>query len=183
MPNQYDANAKFGGPQNTALKSSWVNGIIGAAIILVVGMALRIALWHFRINLQDDLFLLEFISNSLWLLVFVPIIPVACSLISYNGWVGLAANNPARLPQVSRGDFGKPWIIPMIVNVVLEVVWNIICVIIMFIAWGLDPAAYPEDGSFLLTFLAIAGLGLLVDVVTYLLSERFFAPDTIMSNR
>jgi len=165
---------------NATLKSSWMNGIIGAALVLVVGMALRIALWHFQINLQDDLFILEFITNSLWLLVFAPVIPVVFSLISYGGYVDLVAKNAAKLHLVARGEYGRPWILALILTVVLEVIWLGVCVAIMYLGWGLDPSYYPEDAQILQLFLGISGLGLLVDVVMFLLSNRFFKPNTIM---
>lgn len=167
--------------QNANLKSSWTNGIIAAAIILVAGIALRYALWYFQIWMEPDIFSDEFCTNSVAILCVTALFPVIFSLISYNGYVNLAARNPAKLHLVARGDFGRPWILSLVLTLVLEIVWNIVCVVILLIACDLD-LSYAEDMQVIMTFVAINGIGLVVDIATFLLGNRFLKPNTVMGH-
>lgn len=168
---------------DATLKSSWTNGIIWAAIMAVLAVALRYILWYNKIWMGDtDVFSDAFCTNSMALLCVTVLIPVILSLISYKGYMNLAAHNPSKLHLVAQGAFGRPWILALILTLVLEVIWNVVCVVILVIACSLD-LAYAEDMTVIMTFCAINGVGLAVDVVLFLVGNYFFKPNTVMGYR
>ena len=168
---------------DATLKSSWTNGIIGAAIITVVGLALRLVLWYFKIELDYDRVTLQFSNNSFLLLTVSILIPVIASLVSYKGYMNLAAHNPSKLHLVAAGAFGRPWILSLILTVVLEIIWIVVCVVVLVIACELDLQYFEDDKAITMLFVGISGLGLVADVATFLLSNALFKPNTVMGYR
>lgn len=166
---------------NASLKSEWTNSIIASAITILVGVAARYAMWYIKIWQDADTFTDEFATNSIILLCVTVLIPVIMFLISYKRYVDLIANNPHKIHLIAKDD--KFWVVCLILTPVLEIVWNVVCFVVLSIACSLAPLAVPDDRAVIAAFLAINGIAAVIDLLLFLVNNAFFQPKSIIGYR
>lgn len=166
---------------NTQLKCTWTNGLIWGGILTVVSLAVRFALWYFVFYWDAKNYTNEFCDMTRPLMLVPVVIPLLMHLISYRGYMNLAANHPSNLHGVAHGSYGKPWILPMILQLILEIVWIIVCAVIVSISNEMD-LMLDADRMIMIVFVALNVVSLVVDLVLFLLGNRLFKPDLVQSN-
>lgn len=183
------------------LKCTWTNGIIWAAITLVAGIALRFLPWNFLITQEpypgyahgDGVYLFsdELVWPCFGMLCVSVLFAVAMYLVMYAGYMKLAGNYPADLHGVARGKLGNPWVLPMIIMLVLDLIWAILGIIIVAaiddigVFSGIMYMFSEEvvaDGRAMLLLIIVFLTGILFNVPMFLLGKRFFKPDLVQKN-
>ncbi len=162
------------------LKCTWTNGLIWAAIMSVAAVALRYVLWFFLIWKGDtSVFTDAFCGSSLPLLIASFALAVIMYLIMYRGYMKLAASHPEDLHGVAIDRYGKPALLPLILLAVLEVLWIVVCVVIVWISCQINIFVYENDMTVIITFVALHLVNLLVDLSLCLMGKRFFKPNLV----
>lgn len=177
------------------LKCTWTNGLIWSAITLVAGIGLRWLPWNFLINLyirpdnDDYLFTSQLVWTCFGMLCVSAVFAVLMYLVMYRGYMKLAGNYPADLHAVARGKIGKPWILPLIVMLVLDMIWTVVSTLILaniddrMSGFGyLFSKTFDPDGRAVGLILIVFAISVLINVLMFFLGKRFFKPDLVQKN-
>lgn len=122
---------------NATLKCSWKTGIIYTVIIAVIAAAviwvgLNNAMpYELTVYTADDdpisvLFTDDFYNSSMRLMMVSVIFPVAAYLLMYWRYTVLVGKYPYRKEEVKKGRLGKPWVLPLILQLALMLVWGVV---------------------------------------------------------
>lgn len=169
---------------STEMPISWTYGIIWSIIMAIGAIALRYALWYKLVWMGDiDVFSDTFCSNSIALLCVSAIVGVAMYLMSYSRYKKLAARNIMDLHGVCHNKYGRMWVLPLILTFVLELVWTIICAVILIFSCELDIVYNDADMTVILTFALINAIGLVMDVILFAVGNAFFKPKEVMEKK
>lgn len=169
--------------ESAEFSCSWKNGIIWGVIALLVAMLAHVGLWYGLMWYQDpDVFQNEVCIQALVFVLVNVLFPVCLGLISYQGYRRIGAIYHKDRNGVSHGRYGKPWIIPLIILVALEVAWLIISNSMlrggMELSW-----ADPDEQIVLSNFLTISFATMFIDVALYLVGAFIFQPNEIREGR
>lgn len=167
---------------DTELKCTWTNGLIWAAITAVAALGIRYALWYFIMWQGDtNIFFDAFATLSCWLTMVTAIFPVIYYLLSYRGYMRLAAHNPANLHGVAEGKYGRPWVLHLILLLVTDAAWTLASLVTVSLALGMD-LSMVNDATAVMTLAALCGIGLALDVILFGLGNKLFKPDLVQNN-
>lgn len=123
------------------LKCTWTNCLIWSGISLALGLVLRILLWYFVVYLGDSsVYFDEFCYGIIWMLSLPAVFSVLCYIPTYKGYMNRAAVHPDDLYGVAHGQYGKPWILTLILLIVLDVIWLIVSALNVYFGFALDLA-------------------------------------------
>lgn len=158
---------------------SWKNGILWACISLGAALLIHVAVWNYAMWQNDpDVFYDEFCLAALGLMIVQCLLPVLTGVLSYQGYRRIAANHSIDLHGVAHGSYGRPWIVPGILLIAMEVVWLIISMAVMGL--GLELSwTHPTDRIVLSMFLTIYVVSAVVDGALYLVGAFVFKPNQV----
>lgn len=168
--------------QITDLKCTWTNGLIWAVITAAAAAGIRYALWYFVMWQGDpDIYFDEFATLSCWLLLAAAVFPVLFFLLSYRGYMRLAASHPEDLYGVAHGTYAKPWTLQLILLAVADVAWAFASLIIISLSLGLD-LMVENDATAVMTLAALSVAGIVLDVALFGIGNKLFKPDLVRNN-
>lgn len=169
--------------QNTDLKCTWTNGLIWAVITAVAALGIRYALWYFVMWQGDPkIYFDEFASLACALMLVATIFPILFYLLSYWGYMRLAAVHPEDLRGVAMGKHGKPWVPQLILLLVTDFVWTVACLITVSIALGMD-LSMRNDMTAVMTLCFLNAGGWVLDLVLFILGNKLLLPDLVNNNK
>lgn len=171
---------------NATLKCSWKTGIIYAVIIAVIaaaviGVGLNNAMpYELTVYTADDdpisvPFTDDLYNSSMRLMMVSVIFPVAAYLLMYWRYTVLVGKYPYRKEEVKKGKLGKPWILPLILQLVLMFVWGAVSWMMISLGLGLDVSLF-EDAIRCRQFVLVYGIAMGLDAAMLVLGQLFFKP-------
>lgn len=169
--------------KNAQLKCTWTNCMIWSGISVVLGLGLRILLWYLVVYLGDSaVYFDEFCYGILWMLVLSAVFPVICYIPAYKGYMNRAAIHPDDLYGVAHGQYGRPWILPLIVLIALDVIWLIVSGGSVYLGFALE-LAMEADSICFFTYLGLSVGNMLINIILFCLGALIFQPNLVRKNR
>ena len=171
---------------NATLKCSWKTGIIYAVIIAVIAAAViwvgldNAMPYELTVYTADDdpisvPFTDDLYNSSMRLMMVSVIFPVAAYLLMYWRYTVLVGKYPYRKEEVKKGKLGKPWILPLILQLVLMLVWGIVSWMMISLGLGLDVSLF-EDAIRYRQFVLVYGIAMGLDAAMLVLGQLLFKP-------
>ena len=171
---------------NATLKCSWKTGIIYTVIIAVIAAAviwvgLNNAMpYELTVYTADDdpisvLFTDDFYNSSMRLMMVRVIFPVAAYLLMYWRYTVLVGKYPYRKEEVKKGRLGKPWVLPLILQLALMLVWGVVSWTMISLGLGLDVTLFA-DAIMRRQFVAVYAIAMGLDTALLILGQLFFKP-------
>lgn len=164
---------------NAEFTCSWKNGIIWGVIALAAAMLAHVGLWYFLMWYQDpDIFQNDVCILALVFTILGALFPLGFGLFSYQGYRRIAAVHHTDLNGVSYDRYGRPWLVPLILLLALELVWLIIALVIlsagMELSWQI-----PIERVVLGNFLKASAIAAAIDAILYVLGVILFKPNQV----
>lgn len=169
--------------KSAELKCTWTNCLIWAFTSPILGAAFRGLAWYFVVYLGDaNIYFDEFCYGIIWMLLPSIAFPVICNIPAYRGYMKLADAYKGDLPGVAHGRHGKPWILPLIIMLILDVAWLVISSLNVLSGYVLNLSMEADKICFL-TYVGLAAGGILFNIVLFWLGIRFFQPNLVRNSR
>lgn len=169
--------------KNAQLKCTWTNCMLWSGISLLLGLGLRMLLWYLVVFLGDSsVYFDEFCFGIVWMLLVSAVFPVICYIPTYKGYMNRAAVHPDDLYGVAHGQYGHPWILPLVGLAVLEVVWMGVSATNVYMGYALDLAMEADSVCFF-TYLGLCAGNILLDIVFFFLGALIFQPNLVRKSR
>lgn len=174
---------------NATLKSSWKTGIIYAVVIAVVAAAaIYVGLYYampYELIVYDSndqpisvLFTDDFYNSSMQLMMVSVIFPVISYLLMYRKYAQLVGEHPHEKEEVKRGKYGRPWILPLVLQLGLMLVWGFVSIAMISLGLGLDSSLFA-DAVMLRQFYMVYGIAVVLDAALFLVGKQLFKPDAV----
>ena len=165
------------------LKCTWTNCLIWSGISRALGLVLRILLWYFVVYLGDSsVYFDEFCYGIIWMLSLPAVFSVLCYIPTYKGYMNRAAVHPDDLYGVAHGQYGKPWILTLILLIVLDVIWLIVSALNVYFGFALDLAIEAESICFF-TYLGLGAGNMMINIALFCLGSLVFQPNLVRKSR
>lgn len=168
---------------DAGLKCTWTNGLIWLIVTCIAAFGIRALLWYFLIFLGDaDVYFDAFCFGVVPYLMVSAVFPVLFFFFTYRGYMKIAAKHPDDLHGVAHGLHGKPWIVPLILLIVCELVWVAVSTTVVVFGYMLD---FMNEYDLLCfsVFLELSGIHFVVDLVLFLVGTFIFQPNLVRYNR
>ena len=111
-------------------------------------------------------------------MLFSILFPAAAYFGMYGGYVRLAGKMPERKNEIKRGKFGRPWILPLILLVLLMLLWGFTSWIMISTGLMLQ-TSNPVDAVMYHRFLLVYGIAMAADLLLYAIGTLLFKPEII----
>lgn len=175
---------------NVRYKSSWVTGIVYAIVTAVVAvLAAMVAIYYtmpdqLTVMIADrpfDVFITEeFYGMSRNAMLTCAFIPAVAYLWMYSGYVRLAGEHPEIKNDIKKGKMGNPWVLPVILEIVLLLLWGFVSWVIISKTLLLNLNGIGDRVMFQRFILAF-GITMAVDVVMFVIGTLLFKPSLIQT--
>lgn len=149
----------------TEMEMGMRNGVIGTIIILLSSLIVRLGSWFIFINSSKKI-VDDAKSLTLILLLVGVLLPTLSYLIMYNSYAKKGARDPMRLRAISQG---QSWVGGLIILIITE----IFLFGALFASMSLMYSRYLGNG------ITCAVIGMVVDLVLFVLGKIFFKPDMV----
>lgn len=174
--------------KKVTLKSSWTVGLVYAGVMAVVSIVVILvgiynAMPYELIVYDGDqvvtvLFTDDFYCSARTMMLCSTVFPVAAYLWMYGKYVALAGAHPEEKEQVKAGKYGRPWILPMVLMVILMTIWGLVSSGMISLGLGLDAKLFA-DRIMLRQFYLVYVVAMVLDGGLYFLGKQFFKPTLI----
>lgn len=149
----------------TEMKMGTKNAVLGTAIICAGSLAVRVISWLLVINGNRKI--VEDTKNMiLYILLAGALLPIINYLMMYNSYSKKGAHEPMKLRAIAQG---QSWVLPFAILIIAEVV----LVVVMFAGIAV------LDGRFASKAVTCEVIGMVVDIVLFLIGKMLFKPDMI----
>ena len=174
---------------NATLKCSWVTGVIYAVVIAVVAavviyeglcyaMPYEMVVFDAYDQAVSVQFTDDFYNRSMPLMMVSVIFPVLSYLFTYFRYTQLVGVHPEEKEQVKKGTYGRPWILALVLQLVLMLVWGAVSVSMISMGLGLRLDLFA-DKIMIRQFCLVYGIATVVDAALLLLGKQFFKPTEV----
>lgn len=171
------------------LGSSWTTAIVFAVIIVAISaVAVNVGLYYampvetvaydnagfpVTIPFTDD-----FYNRSQMLMLVTILFPAGAYLMTYGGYKRLADEHPEAKERVKRGEFGRPWIAPLVILLAALVIYGLISVVMLYLGLGLQMALFA-DVYCLERYAMVYALAAVVELAMFFVGWKLFKPAVI----
>lgn len=173
---------------NVKLKISWLTGIVYVFFIAAVAVGvICVGLFYampgqfsiLRNGELLDVFITEdFYNRCTQTMLLSAIFPVAAYLGMYGGYVRLASRMPERKNEIKQGKVGKPWILPLVLQILLMLAWGFVSWVMISLGLMLQ-LSNPIDAVMFQRYVLVYGIAMGVDVLLFAVGTLLFKPGII----
>lgn len=175
---------------NVMYKDSWVTGIVYTIVTAVVAAAAVLLGIYFMMPEQLtvmnelgplDVFITEdFYNLSRNTLLGSAVIPAAAYLWMYAGYMRLGGLYPQHKREIKKGKLGKPWVLPVVLQIVLLPLWGVVSWLIVSSTYLLK-LGNPSDCVMFQRFVFSYGIAMVVDIFMFVIGKLLFKPSLIQT--
>lgn len=173
---------------NVTLKISWLTGILYALVTAAVSVGvICVGLFYampgkfaiLRNGELLDVFITEdFYNRCTQIMLVSAVFPAGAYLGMYSGYVRLAAKMPERKHEIKQGKEGKPWAVPLVLQILLMLLWGFVGWVMISLGLQLK-LENPVDAAMFQRYVLVYGIAMGVDVLLFAIGTLFFKPGII----